>query len=112
VDDLLTVADAFALDTVIPVAPDAGGPAAVKFALRHPSRNAAMALLSSFCASAPDLRLPELIRLFAIPSLRPLSQHFLQHPALSPNCRSSSAHSSALRWPAQSRPGTTNSSAR
>lgn len=80
--DLLAVADAFTLDTIIPVAHDAGGPAAVNFALRNPSRTAAVALLNSFYGSAPDLRFPEFIGLFATPALRALSRHFLQHQAL------------------------------
>lgn len=82
VSDLLAVADAFSLGEVIPVAHDAGGPAAVNFALRHPGRTAAVVLLNTFYASAPTLRLPEFIELFATPSLKALSQYFLQNPAL------------------------------
>ena len=52
VSDLLAVADAFSLGEVIPVAHDAGGPAAVNFALRHPGRTAAVVLLNTFYASA------------------------------------------------------------
>lgn len=48
VGDLLAVVDALNLDTVVPVAHDAGGPAAVNFALRYPRRTAAVALLNSF----------------------------------------------------------------
>jgi haloalkane dehalogenase len=82
VGDLLAVVDALNLDTLIPVAHDAGGPAAVNFALRFPRRNAAVALLNSFYANAETLRFPEFIGFFAIPSLSALSQHFLRNPAL------------------------------
>jgi haloalkane dehalogenase len=84
VDDLLAVVDDLALDQVVPVAHDAGGPAAVNFALRHPERTAGVALLNSFYASAPTLRLPEFIELFATPSLKALTQYFLQSPVLFP----------------------------
>jgi pimeloyl-ACP methyl ester carboxylesterase len=82
VSDLVAVVDALNLDTVIPVAHDAGGPAAVNFALRFPRRNAAVALLNSFYANAETLRFPEFIGFFAIPSLSALSQHFLRKPEL------------------------------
>ena len=49
---------------------------------RHPGRTAAVVLLNTFYASAPTLRLPEFIELFATPSLKALSQYFLQNPAL------------------------------
>jgi haloalkane dehalogenase len=82
VGDLLAVADALALHMIIPVAHDAGGPAAVNFALRYPHRTAEVALLNSFYGSTPALRFPEFIGLFALPDLSALSQHFLQNPAL------------------------------
>jgi haloalkane dehalogenase len=41
--DLEAVADAFGLEKIIPVGHDAGGPAAVNFALRHPTRAAGIA---------------------------------------------------------------------
>jgi pimeloyl-ACP methyl ester carboxylesterase len=82
VAELTAVADALRLDKVIPVAHDAGGPAAVNFALRYPQRVAEVALLNSFYADAPTLRLPEFIGLFAAPSLSALAQHFLQRPEL------------------------------
>ena len=82
VEDLLAVVDDLGLDQVVPVAHDAGGPAAVNFALRHPGRVAAVAMLNSFYASAPTLRFPEFIEFYATPSLRELSQHLLQNPAL------------------------------
>jgi len=84
VDDVLAVVDELALDQVVPVAHDAGGPAAVNFALRHPERTAAVVMLNSFYASAPTMRLPEFIEFFATPSLKALARHFLQSPTLFP----------------------------
>lgn len=82
VGDLLAVADSLGLDRIVPVAHDAGGPAAVNFALRYPQRTASVVLLNSFYANAPTLRFPEFIEFFATPSLSALSRHFLQKPAL------------------------------
>jgi pimeloyl-ACP methyl ester carboxylesterase len=82
VEDLLAVVDDLGLDKVIPVAHDAGGPAAVNFALRHPERVAGVAMLNSFYANAPTLRFPEFIEFYATPSLKGLSQHLLQNPEL------------------------------
>jgi haloalkane dehalogenase len=82
VGDLVAVADTLGLDRIVPVAHDAGGPAAVNFALRYPQRTAGVALINSFYANAPTLRFPEFIGLFTIPSLKALSQHFLQNPKL------------------------------
>jgi haloalkane dehalogenase len=82
VDDLRAVVDHLGLDEVFPVAHDAGGPAAVNFALRHPERVAEVAMLNSFYANAPTLRFPEFIEFYATPSLKGLSRHLLQNPAL------------------------------
>jgi pimeloyl-ACP methyl ester carboxylesterase len=82
VDDLLAVVDDLALDTVTPVAHDAGGPAAVNFALRHRERTAGVAMLNSFYANAPTLRFPEFIEFYATASLKALSQHLLRNPVL------------------------------
>jgi len=82
VNDLLAVADALGLNMITPVAPDAGGPAAVNFALCHPGRTAEVALLNAFYGNAATLRLPEFIHFFAIPQLQALSQHFLRRPVL------------------------------
>jgi pimeloyl-ACP methyl ester carboxylesterase len=42
--DLEAVADALRLEKIVPVGHDAGGPAAVNFALRHPTRAAGICL--------------------------------------------------------------------
>ena len=77
VDDLAVVADALKLETFIPVAHDAGGPAAINYALDHRKRVAAMVLLNSFYADAPTLKFPELIELFSDPDLKDLGLAFL-----------------------------------
>jgi pimeloyl-ACP methyl ester carboxylesterase len=82
VDDVLAVVNDLTLDQVVPVAHDAGGPAAVNFALRHHDRTAGVVMLNSFYANAPTLRFPEFIEFYATPSLKALSQHLLRNPTL------------------------------
>jgi pimeloyl-ACP methyl ester carboxylesterase len=78
--DLEAVVEALALDKIIPVGHDAGGPAAVNFALRHPERTAAVCLMNAFYGEAPGLRVPEFIELFSNKNLRALTRHFLASP--------------------------------
>ena len=78
--DVEAVVDALELDRVIPVGHDAGGPAAVNFALRHPDRTAAVVLMNAFYGAAPGQLVPELIELFSYKPLQPLAQHFLASP--------------------------------
>jgi len=51
--DLEAVVVALALDKIIPVGHDPGGPAAVNFALKHPERTAAVTLMNAFYGAAP-----------------------------------------------------------
>lgn len=78
--DLETVVSALKLGTIIPVAHDAGGPAAVNFALRHPHETQSIVLMNAFYGQAPGLRVPELIELFARKELAALGMHFLKSP--------------------------------
>jgi haloalkane dehalogenase len=78
--DLEAVVEALALEKVIPVGHDAGGPAAVNFAIRHPERTAAVCLMNAFYSDAPGLRVPEFIELFSNKNLKALGQHFLKSP--------------------------------
>jgi pimeloyl-ACP methyl ester carboxylesterase len=78
--DLEAVVEALALDKIIPVGHDAGGPAAVNFALRHPERSAAVCLMNAFYGEAPGLRVPEFIELFSNKNLKALTRHFLASP--------------------------------
>ncbi len=78
--DLRAVVSVLELDTIIPVAHDAGGPAAVNFALRYPQQTNAVVLMNAFYGQAPGLRVPELIDLFSRKELAALSLHFLKSP--------------------------------
>lgn len=78
--DVEAVVDALRLDAVVPVGHDAGGPAAINFALRHPDSTRAAVVMNAFYADTPDLRVPELIELFSTPTLASLQRHFLQSP--------------------------------
>ena len=78
--DLETVVEALKLDKVIPVGHDAGGPAAVNFALAHPDRTAGVILMNVFYGQAPGLLVPEVIELFSHKPLAPLARHFLTSP--------------------------------
>jgi pimeloyl-ACP methyl ester carboxylesterase len=78
--DLEAIANALELEKIIPVGHDAGGPAAVNFALRHPTRAAGICLMNAFYGESPGLRVPELIELFANKNLKALTRHFLASP--------------------------------
>ncbi len=80
VADVEVVVEALELDRVVPVGHDAGGPAAVNFALRHPDRTDSVVLMNAFYGASPGLLVPELIELFSHAPLRPLAQHFLASP--------------------------------
>lgn len=78
--DLEAVVEALALEQIIPVGHDAGGPAAINFSLKHPDRTSAVVLMNAFYGEAPGLRVPELIELFSNRELRALAMHFLKSP--------------------------------
>jgi haloalkane dehalogenase len=79
-DDLEAVVEALHLDKIVPVGHDAGGTAAINFSIDHPDRVTTLCLLNTFYAAAPTIRLPELIELFATPSLKALTDAILQSP--------------------------------
>jgi pimeloyl-ACP methyl ester carboxylesterase len=79
-DDLEAVVEALHLDKFVPVGHDAGGTAAIYFSIDHPDRVTSLCLLNTFYAAAPTIRLPELIELFATPSLKALTDAILQSP--------------------------------
>lgn len=78
--DLEAVVEFLALDKIIPVGHDAGGPTAVNFGLKHPDRTAYVALMNAFYGEAPGLRVPEFIELFSNKNLKALHRHFLASP--------------------------------
>jgi pimeloyl-ACP methyl ester carboxylesterase len=78
--DLEAVVNALGLQKVVPVGHDAGGPAAVNFALKYPDRTASVTLMNAFYGDAPGLRVPEFIELFSTKNLKSLHRHFLESP--------------------------------
>ncbi len=78
--DLEAIVEALHLEKIIPVGHDAGGPAAINFAIDHPDRVASLCVLNTFYAATPTLRLPELIELFATPGLKALTDAILESP--------------------------------
>jgi pimeloyl-ACP methyl ester carboxylesterase len=79
-NDLEAVVETLHLDKIVPVGHDAGGPAAINFAIDHLDRVTSLCLLNTFYAAAPTIRLPELIELFANPSLKALAEAIVQSP--------------------------------
>lgn len=78
--DLQVVVEALGLEKAVAVGHDAGGPAAVNFALQQPERAAAVVLINAFYGEAPGLLVPELIELFSHKPLQALARHFLASP--------------------------------
>jgi haloalkane dehalogenase len=78
--DLEAIVEALHLEKIVPVGHDAGGPAAINFAIDHPDRVASLCILNAFYAASPTLRLPELIELFATPGLKALTDAILKSP--------------------------------
>jgi haloalkane dehalogenase len=79
-EDLGTVVEFLQLGEVVPVGHDAGGIAAIDYALANPGRVARLCLLNTFYAAAPTLRIPELIVLFAVPELKALADAMAADP--------------------------------
>ena len=78
--DLKAVVDHLDLGKIVPVAHDSSGAAAVNFAIEHPENTASLVILNAAFANSPSDKWPELIELFATPSLRALSGALLQAP--------------------------------
>jgi haloalkane dehalogenase len=78
--DLQAIVEGLRLEKIVPVGHDAGGPAAINFAIDHLDRVASLCILNTFYGAAPTIRLPELIQLFATPSLKALTDEILEIP--------------------------------
>ena len=78
--DLEAVVDQLGLERIVPVAHDSSGAAALNFAIAHPDRTAALVVLNAAYAASLAARWPELITLFATPSLSALSGALIQSP--------------------------------
>jgi haloalkane dehalogenase len=79
-DDLEAVVDALGLETVVPVAHDASGPAGINFTLAHADRVAMLCILNSGYDDAFPVLWPELVALFADKKLKALSTAISQNP--------------------------------
>lgn len=71
--DVEAVVEALELGTIVPVAHDSSGMAALNFALDHPDLVHSVIMLNSAYAEGPEVLWPELITLFATPNLRDLA---------------------------------------
>jgi haloalkane dehalogenase len=82
-DDLDAVVRGLGLDQVVLVPHDASGPAAINWALDHPSQVAGIVALNTFYGDIPGapLKPPEAIRLFSDPNFARLTAHFAASPA-------------------------------
>jgi pimeloyl-ACP methyl ester carboxylesterase len=78
--ELTAVLDALAIDRAVLAGHDAGGPVAVNVTLAHPARVARLVLMNTYYGAAPQLRLPEMIRLFADPDFAPLADAMTGDP--------------------------------
>lgn len=78
--DFNAVVDDLKLDSIIPVGHDAGGPAAVNFALDHQDRVASLVLLNCYYANAPVLAFPDFIELCCNPKTRLLAHAMMTDP--------------------------------
>jgi haloalkane dehalogenase len=79
--DLSAVIQALGLGQVVLVAHDSSGGAAVNFAIEHPYKVASLCILNSAYDNSPVNVWPEMIVLFADPSLKALALAVAQSPA-------------------------------
>jgi haloalkane dehalogenase len=78
--DITAVVDDLGLSAVIPVGHDAGGPAAINFALANPDRVAALVLFNCYYANTPVLAFPDFIELCCNPKTRLLAVAMMTDP--------------------------------
>jgi len=78
--DLEAVVDALGIDTIVPVAHDSSGPAAINFTLAHQDRVDSLCILNSGYDDAICILWPEMVELFATKSLNALSGAIAQSP--------------------------------
>ena len=78
--DLEAVVDKLDLGSIIPVAHDSSGAAAINYTLAHRDRVASLCLLNSVYDDAFPTQWPELVELFSTPSLSALAMAVAQSP--------------------------------
>jgi haloalkane dehalogenase len=81
VSELEAVLDELDIDRAVLVGHDASGPDAVAFAVAHPQRITHLVLLNTIFGRRPSLRLPEMIRLLADPTLVQLADAMIADEA-------------------------------
>jgi haloalkane dehalogenase len=70
------------LGSVVPVAHDASGPAAINWSLDHRDSVAALVLLNTFYSPMPTTNPPEAIRIFSDPEFRSLAEAIVANPRI------------------------------
>ena len=82
--DLTAVVDDLGSIQIIPVGHDAGGPAAINYALSNRSRVASLVLLNCYYANSPVLAFPDFIELCCNPKTRLLAVAMMTDPKQAP----------------------------
>jgi len=78
--ELAAVLDRLGTGPVVLAGHDAGGPVAVNVTLDHPLRVSRLVLINTYYGTAPQLRFPEMIRLFADQNFAPLADAMTDDP--------------------------------
>ncbi len=78
--ELTAVLDTLGIERAVLVGHDAGGPVAVNVTLANPGRVARLVLMNTYYGTAPQLRFPEMIRLFADQNFTPLADAMTSDP--------------------------------
>jgi haloalkane dehalogenase len=79
-EDLAAVVDELGLGKIVPVAHDSSGIASINYALAHPNGVDSVIMLNSAYAEDSTVLWPEMITLFATPSLHALAMAVAQSP--------------------------------
>lgn len=82
VEDMTAVVDSMQLETVIPVGHDAGGPAAVNYAISNAERSAGLVLLNSYYSNDPSRAFPDFIELCCNPKTQKLAHAMMTDPKM------------------------------
>jgi haloalkane dehalogenase len=78
--ELTAVLDTLGIERAVLAGHDAGGPVAVNVTVASPGRVARLVLMNTYYGTAPQLRFPEMIRLFADPAFVPLADAMTSDP--------------------------------
>jgi pimeloyl-ACP methyl ester carboxylesterase len=78
--DLIAVLDHLRIGNAVLAGHDAGGPVAVNVTLGYPDRISRLVLMNTYYGTAPQLRFPEMIRLFADQNFAPLADAIAGDP--------------------------------